>query len=217
MTDLEFAVLDLRPEPYAAAPTLLARVRLTQPEGAAVHAVVLRAQIRIDAQRRGYTDAEKAGLLDLFGAPERWGETVRPFVWTHAATTVQGFTGSTEVDLPVPCTYDLEVAGSKYLHALSEGVVPLAFLFAGTVFSRTSVDGRPAFGVTQIAWHRDAAYRMPVLVWRELMAQHFPNTGWLRVDTRTLGRLQRYKSRRALPTWEEAFAALLKEAGVEPE
>ena len=63
MTDLEFDVLDLRPEPYAAAPILLARVRLTQPEGAAVHAVVLRAQIRIDAQRRGYTDAEKAGLL----------------------------------------------------------------------------------------------------------------------------------------------------------
>ena len=33
-------------------------------------------------------------------------------------TTVQGFTGSTEVDLALPCTYDFEVVGSRYLHAL---------------------------------------------------------------------------------------------------
>ena len=32
---------------------------------------------------------------------------------------------STEVDLPVTCTYDFEVAAAKYLHALDDGEIPL--------------------------------------------------------------------------------------------
>jgi hypothetical protein len=36
-------------------------------------------------------------------------------------------------DLPVGCTYDMEVAASKFLHAIRDGVVPLQFLFSGTL------------------------------------------------------------------------------------
>ena len=43
---------------------------------------------------------------------------------------VPSFTGSCELDLPVPCTYDFEVAASKYLHALGDGEVPLLLLFS---------------------------------------------------------------------------------------
>lgn len=211
MTALAFDVLDVRPEPYAASPTLLARLRLTETTGEVVHAVALRAQVRIQPQRRGYLDGEREALLDLFGEPDRWSNTLKAFPWLHATAMVPGFSGSTELDLPLACTYDIEVAASKYLHGLADGEVPLTLLFNGTVFTR----GASGFAVQQLPWHTDVEYRMPVAVWRELMDTYYPNSGWLRVDRETIERLQRYKSMRALPTWEQAFAALLKEAGAD--
>jgi hypothetical protein len=209
VSELSFDVLDVTPERFAAAPTLTARLRIAETTGEVVHAAALRAQVRIEPQRRGYTGAEKDALGDLFGEPERWGRTLKPFLWMHTTTMVPGFTGSTEVELPLPCTYDFEVTGTKYLHGLSGGEIPLVLLFNGTIFTR----GATGFGVAQIPWHKEATYRLPVAVWRELMDHYFPNSGWLRLDREMLTALQRYKSVRALPTWEQAFAALLKEAG----
>jgi hypothetical protein len=208
VTELAFTVLDVVPEPYGAAPTLLFRVRLDESTGATVHAAVLRAQIQIEPQRRGYGDAERDGLTDLFGTPDRWRSTVRPFLWAHAAATVRGFTGDIEFDLPVPCTYDFEVAAAKYLHALRDGEVPLRVLFSGTVFTR----GGAGFGVEQVPWHLEAAYRMPVRVWRDLMDAYFPGGGWIRLDRETLDALARYRSARGLTSWEQALGELL--AGV---
>jgi hypothetical protein len=210
VTELAFSVLDVVTEPYGAAPTLLFRIRLTESTGATVHAAVLRAQIQIEPQRRGYGDGERDGLTDLFGTPDRWRSTVRPFLWTHATTTVRGFTGDIEFDLPVPCTYDFEVAAAKYLHALRDGEVPLLVLFSGTVFTR----GSTGFGVEQVPWHLEAAYRMPVRVWRELMDAYFPGGGWIRLDRDTLDALARYRSERGLTSWEQALGELL--AGVAP-
>ena len=67
MTDLDFAVVDVAPEPYAVTPRLLARVAITASDDTPVHAVALRAQVRIEPGRRAYTDDEAAGLVDLFG------------------------------------------------------------------------------------------------------------------------------------------------------
>jgi hypothetical protein len=211
VTDLSFDVLGVTPERYAAAPTLVFRLRIAETSGEAVQAIALRCQLRIEPQRRGYAEDEREALLDLFGEPARWGETLKPFLWTHCTAMVGGFTGSTEVDLPVTCTYDVEVAGSKYLHGLADGAVPLLLLFNGTVFTR----GAGGFQVTQIPWHSDASYRLPVTVWRQLMDLYFPNSGWLRLERDTIAALARYKSQRVLPTWEETFAELLKEAGAE--
>jgi Family of unknown function (DUF6084) len=208
VTELAFTVLDVVPEPYGAVPTLLFRTRLAESTGATVHAAVLRAQIQIEPQRRGYGDTERDGLTDLFGTPDRWRSTVRPFLWTHAATTVRGFTGDIEFDLPVPCTYDFDVAAAKYLHALRDGEVPLLVLFSGTVFTR----GRTGFAVEQVPWHLEAAYRMPVRVWRDLMDAYFPGGGWIRLDRDTLDALARYRSARGLTSWEQALGELL--AGV---
>jgi len=224
MTALGFAVLDVRPERHAAAPTLLARLRVTAAADEVVHAIALRAQVRIEPQRRGYTAADKEALVDLFGAADRWGQSVKPFLWMHTTAMVPGFTESTEVELPLPCSYDMEVASSTYLHAVAGGggrpedtagpdgagrEVPLSFLFNGTVFTR----GETGFSVRQVPWDAEARYRLPARVWRDLMDHYFPNSGWLRLDRDTLGRLARFKSARALPTWEQAFAMLLKEAG----
>ena len=83
------------------------------------------------------TTPRSAALLDLFGDRDRGSpRRCKPFAWLHASTVAQGFTGATEIDLPLPCTYDFEVAGTTYLHALRDGEIPLLFLFSGTVFTR---------------------------------------------------------------------------------
>ncbi|MGH9276859.1 MAG: DUF6084 family protein, partial [Acidimicrobiales bacterium] len=133
--ELEFAVAGAEPDRYAAAPTLVFQLNVTAPEGRDVHALALRCQIRIEPQRRRYDHAEEERLLALFGETPQWGDSLKPFLWTHASTVVAGFSGTTEVELPVPCTYDFEVTGAKYMHALDGGEIPLILLFNGTVFT----------------------------------------------------------------------------------
>ena len=175
MTDLSFEVVGARAERYAVQPTLVLRLRISAGDEV-VHAVALQCQIRIEPQRRHYVEEEEESLVELFGTRERWGETLRPFLWTHVATTVGGFNGSTEIDLAVPCTYDMEIAGTKFFHALADdGDVPLVLLFSGTTFVRRG-DG---LSVTPVAWHEEAAYRLPVRVWRDMMDIYFPNSGWV--------------------------------------
>ena len=174
-----------------------------------MESIGLRCQIRIEPQRRRYTGAEEERLLELFGETPRWGDTLKPFLWTHVSTVVPGFTGSTIVDLPVPCSYDLEVAAAKYFHALEDGEIPTLFLFSGTVFVRSPAGLR----VQQVPWDKEAFCRLPVRVWRELMDAYFPQSGWLRLHRDTLDRLTRVKARRALATWDDVVTALLRDAG----
>lgn len=202
---LTFTALDIIAEPYAVAPQLTARLRIEESSGVAIHAIALRCQVRFEPQRRRYDEAEEEGLLALFGGRSRWRDTLRPFLWMQCSTMVQGFRESTEVDLPLPCTYDFEVTGSKYLHALREGVVPLALLFSGTIFTR----GSSGFGVEQVAWDCEASYALPVAVWRQMIELNYPSTGWLRLDRDVLGELARYQAAHGLTTWDAAIQALL--------
>ncbi|HUF31953.1 MAG TPA: DUF6084 family protein [Acidimicrobiales bacterium] len=214
MTELGFTALGAAVRRHAAVPTLDLKVRLDERSGATVHAVALRCQIRIEPQRRRYTAEEEDRLEELFGAAPRWGDTLRPFVWTHVSTTVGRFRGSIEIDLPVECSYDFEVAAAKYLHGLGDGEVPLLLLFNGTTFS--DGDGPGALHVEPVAWHAEAAFRLPVRTWRELMDHYFPGGGWVRLPRATIDAIQRFKVDRALATWEQAVEVLLKEAGELP-
>jgi hypothetical protein len=144
MSAYRFTVLSVAAEPYAVAPQLTARLRIEETRGVAVHAMALRCQVRIEPQRRGY--ASDSLLRALFGPRERWAETVKPFLWMQANATVPSFRHSIETDLALPCTYDLDVIGSKYLHALEAGDVPLDFLFSGTVFLRGAASPAAATG-----------------------------------------------------------------------
>ncbi len=209
MNDLSIAVLSSQPDVYAAAPTLVLRLRITAPEDQPVHAMVLKAQIRIEPQRRRYSAEEEVRLLELFGEAPQWGESLRPFQWTQVTTTVGEFTGAIEIDLPVPCSYDLEVAAAKYLHSLGDGDVPLALLFNGTIFSYR--DERLV--VQPVPWHVEAQHALPVATWRATMDTYFPNSGWIRLQRETLDALLRYKADRALISWEDTIERLLKEAG----
>jgi hypothetical protein len=211
VSGLTFEVLDATVEPYAAQPTLTLRLRLSETTGTPVHAVALRCQLKIEPQRRHYSDTEVARLYELFGETPQWGDSLRPFLWTHVGVTVPGFDGSTDIDLPVVCTYDFEVAAAKYLHALDGGDIPIVALFSGTVFSK----GGAGFVAEPISWQADASLALPVATWRAVMDRYFPDSGWVRVSRATLDQLQRFKAERALRGWDDAFAHLLKEAGVE--
>jgi hypothetical protein len=210
MSELEITCVDVRADRYAAAPTMVFRLRITESTGVRVHAIALRCQIRIEPARRRYAEGEAERLLELFGETPQWGESLKPMQFAAVGVVVPSFTGATEIDVPVPCTYDFEVGAAKYLHALAGGEVPMLLLFSGTAFRRTD-DGR--FEVEQVPWSLESRYRVPVAVWRELMDRFFPSSGWIRVHRDTLDALQRFKAEGALPTWEDAFAALLKQAG----
>jgi hypothetical protein len=205
MTEVTFAVLEVAPEPYAVTPILTARVGVAAVGDEPIHAIALRCQVRIDPVRRPYTDEEASGLIDLFGPRERWSTTQHTFLWQHAAAMVQGFSGTTQTNLPLECTYDFEVASAKYLHALRDGAVPLQFLFSGTVFTQ----GPKGFAVQQVPWDREDRYDMPVSVWRDLIQQHYPNTGWLRLDHDTIDALASYRSTRGLLSFDDSIASLL--------
>ena len=207
-TGVTFTVLDVVPEPYAAVPVLTARISVTAPDHEPVHAIALRCQVRFEPLRRGYSDEEAVGLTDLFGPRERWATTQHTFLWQHCTAMVPAFIGTTEMTLSLECTYDFEVAAAKYLHALRDGAVPLQFLFSGTVFTA----GQRGFSVRQVSWDCEDRYAMPVPVWRELMRQHYPNTGWVRLTHDTVAALAAYKSARGLLGIEDAVTALLDAA-----
>lgn len=207
MPGLSFTCTGARPDRYAAGPTLVFRLRVDDTEGRRMHALLLRVQIRIEPRRRRYTDEETAPLADLFGAPARWAHTLNPMQLAQVAVTVPAFTGSTTIDVPVPCTYDTEVASSKYLRALRDGDVPLLLLFSGTAFP-----GGGGFHVEPVPWSSEARHQMPVTVWNEMIDQHFPNSGWLRIRRDTLDALSRYRARHTHVSWDVTLTELLKRA-----
>lgn len=208
MSDLTFEVVGVAPDRYAAVPTIAFKLRLTENSGDAVHALALRTQIMIEPQRRRYTKEEEDRLLALFGETTRWGQTLKPFLWTNLSTMVPGFEEVTEVDLLVPCTYDFELASAKYLHAVESGEVPLNFLFSGTIISK----GDTGFTVEPVPWNKESRFGLPGSVWRAVMDLFFPGTGWLRVRRETIDALERFRTVRGLPTWDQAFEVLLKES-----
>jgi len=208
VADLIFGCTGATAERYAATPTVTFALTITERTGVRVHAIALRCQIRIEPHRRRYSAAEAQRLHDLFGDPSRWAETVKPIQLATITTMVPAFAAVTEVDLPVPCTYDLEVASARYLQGLDDGAIPLLLLFSGTVFVATE----EGFSVELVPWSAEATYRMPVSVWHDLVNLHFPGRAWLPCGRETLDALSAFKAKHALPTWDATLSALLAEA-----
>jgi hypothetical protein len=210
MPDLDFLVERAEPVALAVAPTLAFKLRVSQraPAGppAPIHAVALRCQIRFDPARRRYTPAEADRLRDLFGTSDRFSQTLRPMLWTHVSAVVPPFTDSIVTDLQVPCTFDFNVAATKYFYALEEGEVPLSLLFSGTVFHE---DEEAGLQVAQISWDKEASFRLPVRIWRDMMELYYPNSAWLTLRRDVFDRLYDFKTRHGVPTWEEAIERLL--------
>jgi hypothetical protein len=208
--ELAFEVRDARALEYAAVPTLRFTLGIESAGGEPIRSVLLDAQIQIAARRRGYDDGAQERLLELFGTPERWGTTLRTLPWSRMTLVVPPFSERTEVDLDLACSYDLEVTAARYFAALGDGEVPLEFLFSGSVFY---ANAEGLLQTARIAMTQEAEYALPVRVWRETMERHFPDSAWLRLGRDSFDRLQAYKSRRALPSWDDAVDSLLAEDG----
>jgi hypothetical protein len=203
---LGFEVLGAERVEHAAVPTVRFALCVRAAPEAEIRSVLLDVQVQIAARRRPYDEHARERLFELFGPQAAWGDTLRTLLWTRTTVVVPPFTGERVVDVDVVCTYDLEVAASRYFAALEDGEVPLELLFSGSVFYAGEGGG---LQTARIAWDREAEYRLPVRVWREAIDGHFPGAAWLRLDRDAFDRLSAYKSRRALPTWEAAVDALL--------
>jgi hypothetical protein len=205
MPDLNFHIESAGVLEFAATPSLLFKLRIENRGAETVRSITLNTQLRIKANWRPYSAGEQEKLWEVFGEKQGWAQTLQSLLWTHATTVVPVFTGSTVVDLPIPCTYDFEVVSAKYFHHLENGEVSLEFLFSGTMF----YEGEAGLQAAQISWEKEAEFRLPVALWRQAMEHYFPNSAWLRLRRDTFDRLCEYKARHGLPTWEAAIEKLL--------
>jgi hypothetical protein len=208
MPDLTFRIEGVEAAKFAASPELIFKLHVSNVDTAeTIHSVALRCQIQMEVTRRRYIPEEQAKLHDLFGEPERWSQTLRNLLWTHVNVNVPPFQRSTTVDLAVPCTFDFNVGATKYFYGLSDGNVPLCFMFSGTVFYER--DGDP-MQVAPISWDKEARSNLPVHVWREMMDTYYPNSAWLCLRRDVFDRLYEYKVRNGIPTWEQALENMLR-------
>jgi len=207
MPELHFQIEGAEAVLHAATPLIALKLRITNlPAAEAIHAITLRCQVQIEPAKRRYIPNEQEKLLDLFGTPERWARTVKPLLWMNTSVAVPRFTAELLVDLELPCTFDFNVAATKYFHALDTGDIPVAVMFSGTIFYE-GLDG--ALQISQVPWDREASFRLPISVWKEMMEMHHPNSAWLCLRRDSFEQLYNYKVRHGLPTWEQAIAKAL--------
>ncbi len=206
MPELDFAVEGAEAVRHSLSPLLALKLRITKASGGPVRSVSLRCQVRIESPSRSYGAPEQRRLVDLFGDPSRWNQTLRSMLWTNTSLVVTQFEDSTVVDLPIPCTFDFNVAAAKFFDALENGEVPLLLLFSGTVFHEGESGSLQA---EQIPWNKEAAYRLPVSAWKEMMDLYYPNSAWLCLRKDVFDRLHEYKMSRGIPTWEQTLESLL--------
>jgi hypothetical protein len=207
MPELQFAIEGAEAVLYAAAPMLALKLRITNTEASQpIHTLALRCQVQIEPTRRRYAPEEQEKLLDLFGEPERWSRTVRSLLWMNTNVSVPGFTGSTLIDLQLPCSFDFNIAATKYFHALDAGEIPLCILFSGTVFYQGE---EGVLQAAQVPWDREVSYRFPAAIWKQMRDAYYPNSAWLRLDRDVFERLYRYKVRHGVPTWEQLLEKLV--------
>jgi Family of unknown function (DUF6084) len=207
LPDLRFQVEEIAATPSAVVPQLTCKVRITNSKPEPVHSIALRVQVQIEPVRRRYTAAEQEHLKELFGEPEGWSKSLHPLLWTNANVNVPGFTMDGVVEVPIHCTFDFNVAITKYIYGLENGDLPVSLLFSGTVFH----PGRAGLEVAQIPWDREASYRLPIRVWKEMMDLYYPNTAWLCLRRDVFEKLDEFRARHGMPTWERALEHMLNQ------
>jgi hypothetical protein len=210
MPDLQVTVEGVSAVPFAVAPTLAFALRVVNADPLeAIHTVVLRSQIQIEVTRRRYSGPDQERLRDLFGEPERWGQTLRGMLWTHANTVVSPFKGSTSVQMQVPCTFDFNIAATKYFNGLADGEIPLCLMFSGTVFYENQAGD---VQVAPISWDKETRFRLPLSIWKAMMDLYYPGSAWVCLRRDVFEKLQEYKVRHGMPTFEEAIEAIMAES-----
>lgn len=205
MPEFRFLVEGLQPAPRTLTPALRMELRVVNGSPEPVEAIWLRCTVQIEPAQRGYSADEAVKLAGLFGAPERWSETLRPFLWQEVALMVPGFTGTTVCELLLPCSLDLALAGSQYCESLTGGHVPLRLLFSGVALLR----GPAGVQAAPIPWDIEARYRMPAAAWQAALEAVWPERRWLGLTPEVFARLLAFRAAGGHPSWERTMEALL--------
>jgi uncharacterized protein DUF6084 len=207
MPDLTFSISGADTVAFAAAPMIVFQLQVSNSASEEkIHSIALRSQVMIEVTRRPYSSEEQAKLRDLFGEPDRWSRTLRTTLWTHVTSVVPAFQAQTTVDLHLPCTFDFNVAATKYFYGLEDGEIPLLFQFSGSVFYENAEGG---LNVAPISWDKETKFRLLVKTWRQTIDTHYPNSAWLCLRRDVFDRLYQYKVSRGIPSWEQALESIL--------
>lgn len=204
---LDIEVSSAHFERFAAAPTLVFGARVTERASHPIYTIALRCQINVDPARRRYDADARERLSELFGEPQRWGATTKSFMWARVDVLVPSFEGATDFDIAVPCSYDLEITTTRYLRGLSDGAVPMSFHLSGSVFYKAASG---ELRITQVPWDIDVRYELPLAIWRDMMEHHYPKSGWVRFEERTLNGLLKFKAERGLASLDACLMELLE-------
>jgi hypothetical protein len=205
-----FTVRAARISPLAAAPTLVFDLDVSDRSEREIFTIALAVRIAIEPARRAYDDETRERLTELLGESGRAGAPTRTTPWAQVDVLVQPFRGNGSVAVPVPCGYDLEIAATNYFRSVSDGEVPLAFHFNGSVYYADD-DGR--MQIVQISWEESTDFRMPIAAWQRMIDAYYPNRGWVPAGTETIERLRRFKLEQGLPSYEVALERLLDAGG----
>lgn len=209
MPDLTITVQKAEAVPLAAQPTINFDLRIENANpDEPINTAILRCQFQLEVARRQYNAQDQENLRDLFGTPDRWGQTLRPMLWTHASVVVPAFTGGITLSVPVVCTFDFNIGATKYFAGVSEGDIPLCLMFSGTVFYE---DAEGCSRVAPISWDKEARFRLPVSVWKQMMDLYYPNCAWLCLRKDAFEKIHRFKIDRGIPTWEETIDRIFSE------
>jgi hypothetical protein len=209
--NLTFTIDSIEPMRFAASPHLACKLRIEADDRQSVHAVILKSQIQLDVTRRRYSESEQKALRDLFGEPERWGQTLRGLLWTHVSAVVPSFAGSVVVELAIPCSFDFNAGATKYFAGLESGDVPITLFFSGVIFYPGASGELQAAPIT---WDKEASWRLPVRAWREVIDAHYPNSAWLCLDRAVFERLNAFKTQHGIPTFEQALTRAMDAAKI---
>ncbi|HLY10285.1 MAG TPA: DUF6084 family protein [Planctomycetota bacterium] len=208
MPDLKFHLEGVDALRHAVSPHLGFRLTLEQGRipPLLIQNILLHVQIQIEPQRRTYDPAARERLGGLFGREEQGIQTLQNLLWTHVDVVVPSFVERTTVELSVPCSYDFNIAVTRYFDGLEDGDVPLRLLFSGTIF-HAGEDG--SLQVALIPWEKELLFRLPVRTWKTLMHQHYAGSAWLRLEKAVFDRLLTYKRRAGLTSWDGTVQQLL--------
>jgi hypothetical protein len=143
VAELVFDWLGARAERFSVVPALTLCLRISETTSQPVDAIALRCQIRIEPHRRRYGEAEARRAARSLRRSQPVGGHAQAAPVHHGAGDGARVRGSTDLDLPVPFTYDLQISATRYFASLDDGEVPLLLLFSGTVFRHRR---RPAPG-----------------------------------------------------------------------
>lgn len=210
MPELDFQILEVKHARHAITPTLLFTLGVEQRgDPLPIRNIALQCQARIETRQRNYSASEQVRLDDLFGDPARWGESLQSMLWIQISAMVPAFDcKSTSIELTVPCSFDFNLAATKYFHGIEQGEAPLMFLFSGSVFY---LNEEGALAMDAISWNQEAQFRMPVQVWKELMDGYYPNQTWLCLNRANFDALYEYKRTRGYLSFDEALSDLLQQ------